>query len=488
MLGERIAAAGALLVGVRLFTRMLDLGALICFIKFLTPAAFGAVALAMSLVGIVEVVSDMPIGVALMRNAQAAKADLDTAFTLSFIRAVLVMLLLAASAWPLGAFYHEPQLKALVLFLSLAPACRALMSPRLALYQRDMKFRQVGAIEVLGKMLALPAGLVFTAHTGSYWGVALVSVLAPLVAAVASYVFAPYRPRFGLRGWRRFIDLMSWASLAQILGAASWQSERFVLGKAVSAASLGLFTTASDMSGVLVTSILRPTFSPLMAAFCRVDQDAGALRRAYLSSSAALAAIILPVLVGQALVAGPAMADLFGTRWAGAAVMIRWLSLSMISTLLGASFNPLAMARGRTDLMLWRNGVEFVTRVPLAIIGAIHFGVAGVIGARVISELATGIFACVAAARLIGVAPFAQLTAALHGAGPVLLMTACVLEAQRIIPAGAGDLARLAVQVGAGMASYAVGIAICLVFQPETRALVARGAAVLPLARLRAGR
>src|SRR5262245_20119157 len=110
---SRAVGAGAWTVGSRLGAKLIDLAMLLCLARFLGPAEFGLVAMAMAAVFIVEALFDLPMAAALIRLPQLTPGLLHTAFTLSLLRGLVVALLLLAVAWPLAAFNNEPRLSLL---------------------------------------------------------------------------------------------------------------------------------------------------------------------------------------------------------------------------------------------------------------------------------------------------------------------------------------------------------------------------------------
>ena len=78
-LSERTVRAGLLTTGARLFTKCLDFVTLLILARFLGPAEFGLVAMAMTAVLIVETLSEMPLGAALLNHQKPTESMYDTA-------------------------------------------------------------------------------------------------------------------------------------------------------------------------------------------------------------------------------------------------------------------------------------------------------------------------------------------------------------------------------------------------------------------------
>jgi len=426
-LGRQTAAGGILLVGARMISRVFDLITMLILARLLMPSDFGLVAIATSVVTILDATLDMPINQALLRLDEIIEIQYDTAFTLSLLRGVVLTTVLIAAAVPIAKGYHDPRLVLLICVLSFAPALRSLVSPRLAMFQKQMIFWRDLAMEFSGKLAGFACAVATALATHSYWAIAVGTVSFPAVMAIASYILAPYRPRLSLSELPIFSGFLGWMSAGQVVNALNWQCERLLLGTFKSATQLGLFSTASDITSIPFLAIFGPIMRPLLAAFAQLRDHPERLARSYQSAAKAVVAVGLPVVVGVSLVAGPIVRLILGDKWLGDIFLVHWLSLSLVPTLFAVPAYPLIMMYGETKLLFRRNLLEFGIKFPLAIIGIWKFGFTGLIAARLISEVSVNLFSILNVRRLIGLSLFEQLLGPWRSIVSVLLMTPAVL-------------------------------------------------------------
>ncbi|MCZ2917061.1 oligosaccharide flippase family protein, partial [Acinetobacter baumannii] len=76
-------------------------------------------------------------------------------------------------------------------------------------------FRRTVAAELLGKVMSLVVSAAVAMLTGSYWALALGTIVSPMTSALLSFVLAPYLPRLSLHDWRLFRNFLGWLSGAQ---------------------------------------------------------------------------------------------------------------------------------------------------------------------------------------------------------------------------------------------------------------------------------
>jgi PST family polysaccharide transporter len=430
-LGRKTALGGILLVATRFISRLFDLTTMLVLARLLEPSDFGLVAIAGSVVAIADATLDLPINQALIRLTEITDAQYDTAFTLSLLRGLLLTALLVAIALPLSRVYHDPRLVLLIGVLSLAPALRSLVSPRLAEYQKQMTFWRDGAIEFSGKLLGFATAVGLGVTTHSYWSLAAGTVVFPATMAVASYIFAPHRPRFALSEARLFAGFLGWISASQVINALNWQCERLLLGTLKSATQLGLFSTASDLTSIPFLMMFGPTSRPLLAAFTHLRDDPARLARSYQSAANAVVAVGLPIMVGISLLADPIVRFILGKKWLGGVVLVHWLSISLIPAVFAVPAYSLIMAFGETSVFLRQGLLGFGIKFPIAAIGVWKFGFAGLIVARLVSELSVDIFSILTVKRLIGISVFRQTMGAWRSIVGTIVMVPLVLWCDR---------------------------------------------------------
>lgn len=326
-----------------------------------------------------------------------------------------------------------------------------------------MSFWRDVMIELGGKSLAFAAAVGSATLTGSYWSIVAGSVTFPVGMVAVSYILAPYRPRLTLSELRVFVEFIGWISAAQIFSAISWQSERLLLGKIKSNANLGFFSTANDMASIPMLALFAPITNPLLAAFSQLRDDPARLVRSYQTASAAIIAVGLPVLVGESLVAEPAVFLILGEKWYGVVPLLHWLPISFIPGLFTLPATPLLMSLNKTKVFFRRNLLEFGVKAPLLIIGALNFGFAGVIFARIISQASADLFSVFIVRRLLGLPVRQQLLVAWRSMLSTLLMIPPVVMCVDHIPSHAGvseAALSLAATVSAGAATYGTSLLI----------------------------
>ncbi|MDB5701410.1 MAG: putative rane protein of unknown function with polysaccharide biosynthesis protein domain [Sphingomonadales bacterium] len=426
-IARRTAAGAAWLIGARLGAKLIDLVTLLILARLLQPTEFGLVAVAMTLILIIEAVFELPVNQVLVRLPDPSSSMFDTAFTLGALRGLVLALLLSAIAVPFSVFYHNPDFVMLLGFLGVAPIARGLLSPHLATYARNFDFRRDFIIELSGKVLAFVSSVAVAYHLHNHWALVVGIVASPVGMLVASYIAAPYRPRLSFQGWRVFAGFLGWTTASQLVSAINWQCDRLLLGRFVSLHRLGQFSLANDLAYLPEQALIKPIMRPLMVAFSHVRDDPARLAEAYTKAVTAVFALGLPIMTGLSLLADPAVRLMLGGKWLEAVPILQWLALSLIPALFVSPLIPLTMALNRTDVFLRFSTWELVVRLPVMVLGVSLLGVQGVIGARMATALVTALVGMLYVQRLIGIPLIRQLASSWRVVVSGLVMGAVVV-------------------------------------------------------------
>lgn len=454
-LAKKTAVASSWTVGGKIIARMLDFVTLLILARFLDPADFGLVAIATSILVILETILELPLTPALLRNRLVSKPMLDTAFTLSLMRGLVISIVLAAAAWPVALIYDDARLTLLMMALSIAPAMRSIISPRLVVYMQGFDFRREFAIDVVIKGTSLIFGVATVMWMQSYWALAVAAISGPVAATIVSYVFAPMRPVLTLREWRQFSDIIGWNAFSQILNAINWQIDRLILPVAASLATLGAFAIADSLAGIVHRVFVGPLTAPLVAGFARLEEPQQ-VAAAYIKATRAITLIAGPVLVVLAVLAEPALRVTVGDSWASAIPLFQGLCIVSLLTLPSAIMPSVAMVLDKTRLVALRMGIEFAVRMPMAIVLVVYFGAAGAIAARLVGVSVGYLVTMMVMRRLIGLPVTRQLAAFASALVPQVPMLAFLFFVEPFLSAQPSGPELFVMLLGAGFVAMAI--------------------------------
>lgn len=461
MLAKKTVIGAGWMVSSRFLGRLIDFCTLLILARILTPADFGLVALAMSLIAIVDTVLEIPVTQALIRLQHVDKAHLDTAFTLNMMRSTVIALFVAAAAWPFSVFYEDHRLLPLLCTLALSPILRGFYSPAMVLHVRNLSFRQVFFAEVAGKIAAFAIAVGSVLAGAGYWGLAVNTVTAVMIAAITSQILAPYRPNFSLEKLDQFAGFIGWFSLSQFISAINWQFDRVLLGRFAEKDMLGRYTVASDFSVLPTQSIIGPAMQPVMSAFSSLT-DRDRVKPAFLRAARYVMIVSAPMAVGIALTADLIVEVLLGDKWHGAERFLEILSVAVLPIPYLQILVSLAVSRDAPQIAFRLNLIDLCVRVVLIVGGLYFLHIYGVAIARCLVAFGMFPFFMYYARQLCGASFQEQLRNLATPALATAVMAMAVLGFRALLAGrGLAPYVELPLAIAAGGLSYAAALYAC---------------------------
>lgn len=458
MLGRTVALGAALLTAFQLLMRFVDIIALIVMARLLTPADFGLVALAASVLVIVRSTTELNVADALVQRKVIDPRDVDTAFTVSCLRGLAVAAVIAAAALPMAAIYDDERLCSILLVMALVPLLGSLTSPAMVHYLHRLQYGPGARMQLVGRIFGLIVSISLAVATRSYWALIAGQVVTPLISTVYSYLLAPYRPRLRLQGARSMLHFAGWMTASRVISTLNLQSDRFLIGHVLGKSQLGQYTVGSDMASMATYAFASPIMQTMFGGFARLDGDDQRMRAAYLKAQQMLVIVLLPFGFGLAIVADRLVPMVLGPGWESVVTVIWWLAPVVSLQVLYMPLLSLAMARGQPKVLVVREAVNLAMRMPLTLGGAWFYGLLGAVIARSLGGLVIIWMTLVIARRFIQISVVQQVTNIWRSLVSVAVMvTGVALLKSSISPAEATSvqIGQLALLVGTGAALYA---------------------------------
>ena len=347
--------------------------------RFLTPADYGAAAIAIALATFAPTVADMGIGSALVQAQTASRLVRSTAFWASIGFGIGLFVLIAAAAEPVGRFLGESQITEMVVAGGLTLAIYSVGSTSQAMFMRELRFRSIELRNWLALLTGAVIAIIAAANGAGPWALVLQQVVYMTCLVIALWWRPGWRPTLSFSG-SVFRELASfairiaggrWARLIELLVLA------LLIGKLASVPELGAWTFAMSMVILPLTLIAIPTAEVLFSAFSRLQDQPERMSALWLDSIAYLAAVLLPLLLGLIVISPDLIPVVFGSRWEVSVGVVQILSVYVIIRGLQAWGSVYMDAIGRPEVTLWTQ-LASLCLTPVGVVIGVHWGIEGV--------------------------------------------------------------------------------------------------------------
>lgn len=367
-----MARGAAWMLLFRLLDRSIGIVSTTLLARLLIPADFGLVAMAMSVIAIVELATAFSFEVALIQKADPKREHYDTAWTLNILIAAGGAAVTAALAHSAASFYGDARLVPVMFCIAAAWFVSGFENVGIANFRRNMdfasEFRLLAAKRVVTFVVTIIAALTF--H--SYWALVIGMATGRVVGVVLSYLMQPFRPRPSLARARELFSFSGWLLANNMAGVILSRMPHFVVGRVFGAQTLGAYTVGSEISQLAHTELVAPINRAMFPGYSRLIHEPDTFRRVCIEATAAILLIVLPVSFAMALFAEPIVRILLGTQWTEAVPVVQILAFAGVVSAITSNNINAYLALGRPHLIT----LIVVTRLVLfaAMIGLFATG------------------------------------------------------------------------------------------------------------------
>ena len=367
------------LAGERIGGQIVDQVFTIFLARLLLPRDFGLLAMAAIFTTLLRVFSTIGLGAAIIQRAKIDDEYLDTAFWANLGLGVALFAITAVSGEIFGRFMGDPAVGVILLILSTRFMITAGSEAQRALVSRQMDYRSLSLRSVKSRLIGGFVGVGMAYAGMGYWSLVGQTMATTLSGSYLLYVATGWRPKWRF-SWRKFRDQWSFGApllLSRMFGYAIRNTDNLLVGRYLGSTALGFYALGYTLFLVPLQDVGLIVNRVMFSALSRVQEDRERLRRGFLQGTQYVTLGVLPVMVGMALVAAPALELVFGRKWLPAAPVVSVLALAgflqLMTTLGPSGLN----AAGRTDLNLRWTMISSLLYLPAFAVG-LRWGIVGV--------------------------------------------------------------------------------------------------------------
>ena len=372
-----VAKGAGWIVAARFAVRMLGAVNTIIVARILAPADFGLVAIGVTAMQLLHGFSEVGVGQAVIRFRDAGRDDLNTLFTLSALRGIIVALLLVLAAPFAADIFDDPRVFWVFLGVALYPLTLGLMNPRFFEFERDLDFSKDFIVSAGNKLAGVAVSIAIAAAFQSYWAIILGLVTGGFVQLVLSYVLRPFAPRISFASFDKVFAFSGWLAGVSFMAALNNKLDALIVARALGEDDAGDYYIGLQLADLSTSELAGPIARAIYPGFSRLQQNAEAMRAAFLQGVEAMAAIALPAAIGFAFIADDFTALVLGAKWSEAAMVIAIVAPSVGLQTLFAATQYYAMAQDKTKYVFYRETAFFLFRTPIFIWAAVEYGLIG---------------------------------------------------------------------------------------------------------------
>lgn len=359
-------------------SQLVSWAATIVTVRLLAPEDYGIMAVVTILTGFFGILSELGLGVAVIREPEIDERKLSVVFGALCLMGMFFCALLFAASPLIAAFYHEDRLTPLVRAMSAQFLISSTYIIPYSLLQRQMSFKSVALIDTTVAVLASLTTLVLAWKGFSYWSLALGSLAEGFLKALLANAAARHlvAPRLALREARAVLGFGGNVALSRLVWYFMTQADTIIASRLLGAESLGLYTVSMTLANIPVSKVMGITNQIALPAFASIQDKPGEVKSRLAHAVRLLALAMFPVLWGLSSVSEELVQVLLADKWAGAAVPLLLVPLVLPLRVVTNTVGTVVISLGRADSELKGNVRNSLVMICAFLIGA-QWGIRG---------------------------------------------------------------------------------------------------------------
>lgn len=400
-LGSRVLKAGSWSLLGTLALHGLRLASNLIMTRLLLPEAFGLMALIVTVLLALSLLSDLGIHRSVVREPDGdTERFLRVAWMVKCLRGGIVgagFLLVALAAALMGpvlaapdTVYADPRLPGLLVLCALAPVILGAEATTRELALRNLMLGRIKVVQIIAQIVAILAMVLFASISPTVWALAAGMLMNQLVTTALSHVVYP-GPRMAVL-WDAEIADRLWQYGKWLIGSSAFTFlarnwDRLYLGGVISATAFGVYAIAQvwiDAARQMVQIVLDTVgFSALGEVIRERPDDVPRLFRKFqtIADGICLMCFVVPYALG------PMLIDLiYLPVYTDAGHHMQILALGLLAMRF-ETFNMLILNMGKSQVMMWISAIRagaIMVSLPLAYM---WFGLTGALCAVALSSL-----------------------------------------------------------------------------------------------------
>ena len=269
---KRGFVSSIILVAEKFFNRLVGLASTLILARLLTPEDFGIVAIAVLIVGVVEVLAKTNGGAYLMRFEEITPQMLNTAFTIDISLKALVALGLVASSPFIADFYDDSRLTQVIVVFAAMTFMGAWINPGLVLLRKQQRYEKIVKVNMFGKIISACIAVYLAYMYETFWALVIGKLVQAAFSVGCSYFISDHRPFFTYSNAGAQAKFSGWLIPQALMSYFRNQIDTLIVSTDFGKAQLGAYSNMKYFSFLPAEQVIQPAIVPLYAQLAGIRE------------------------------------------------------------------------------------------------------------------------------------------------------------------------------------------------------------------------
>jgi len=342
----------------------------------LLPSDYGLIAMLGIFMAVAQTFIDSGFSNALIQKQNRSNKDYSTVFYFNIVIAVILYGVMVGCAPYIAAFYKEPLLRNIILWVGLNFVINSFTTVQRAKLTIELNFKIQAYISLSAVILSGSAAVYMAYNNFGVWTLVYQSLLNSLINMLLLWIFARWHPIF-VFSKSSFKELFSFGS--KLLGGAILHTlytnlYTLIIGKVFSSTDLGFYNRAFTLTqypSTNITGIMTRVTYPIE---CQIQHDDEKLQEKYFTFIRQTAFIVFPLMIGLAAISEPLIKIVLTEKWMGSVPYIQIMCFAYMWDPIMRMTWDLLNVKHRSDYSLRSEIIKKLTAFSILFI-TIPFGI-----------------------------------------------------------------------------------------------------------------
>jgi lipopolysaccharide exporter len=327
-LSTRFPKGSAWMPGMRWSMRFIGLLSMSIAARLLAPDDFGVFAVASTLVGLLDALTDMGADTAIIRHTNPRRQHYDTVWTLKFLingGAALIIVLFGPLSIPI---YPDTRYEAVLYIMALLVFISGFINIGIADFRRNLQFHKDFQFTLLAQLAGVASIIIAAFLLRSYWALVIGVLIRSVCGTILSFFMHSYRPSLSLAALKEMFGFSFWLMLRSLAIFLTARGDRLVVGAYYNSTTVAWYALSSVLAQMAVFGSLHPIGRALLPGLAAKQEDKDWERRNVKKIFNGTATIAIATELGLAALAEPAISLIYGENFTAAASLSSLLAFA----------------------------------------------------------------------------------------------------------------------------------------------------------------
>ena len=388
--------------GLRILNRGLGFTRTIILARILAPEDFGLLGIGMLSIATLETFSQTGFGHALIQKKENIDSYLDTAWTVSAIRGLVLFLILFVSAPLIAEFFNSEEATLVIRVIAISTLITGFKNIGVLFFLKKLEFNKQFIYELSGTVFDLSVAIILAFALRNVWALIWGGLAGNFIRFLMSYLLHPYRPRLKVKRSqsKELFQFGKWIVGSGIIGFLINQGDDIFVGKMLGITALGIYQMAYLLSNLPATEITHVVSQVTFPAYSKLQDNIPRLRSSFLKVLQVTIFFSAPV-AGGIFILIPEFTELvMGSKWMPMVPVMQVLVLAGMLRSIAGTTGPVFLAVGRPQIETIWNTIRLAILAVLIYPFTVRWGIIGTAMAVSINTLIATIGYCFAVLRI----------------------------------------------------------------------------------------